>query len=198
MNLTRSTLTALLKKNHGYFTTGQAAGMGLDRWTLTRLVQQGHIVRLAQGLYAQPDTMPSPYIVAQHRCSLGIFSHETALFLHGMSDRVPLRLMMTIPSGWNSPLLKDAGMMFFYNRKEWFEMGLTHIRTPEGPEVRCYDIERTLCDCVRALDRLDRDIVLGALKAFMKQENASRPKLLHYAQTLGIRDIMYRYLEVLA
>ncbi len=190
-------LTSLFKMNHGYFTTGQAARKGIGSWTLTRLVQQGKIMRLAQGLYAQPDVMPDPIVVAQHRCAQGVFSHETALYLHGLSDRVPLQMMMTIPSGWNSPLLKDPGMMFFYSRSAWFEVGLTMVPTLAGPQVRCYDVERTLCDCIRALDRLDRDLVIGALKAYMNQESPDKAKLLDYAEVFGIRDKVYQYLEVL-
>lgn len=41
-------------------------------------------------------------------------------------------------------------------------------------------------------------MALGALKAYMKQENTGKPKLLHYTQTFGIRDIMYRYTVVLS
>lgn len=191
-------LATLIKENHGYFTTSQAATQGIDRWALTRLVKQGSIVRLAQGLYAQPDVMPDPLVVAQHRCSQGIFSHETALYLHGLSDRVPLQLMMTIQSGWNSPLLKDPGMVFFYSRADWFELGLTNLRTLAGPKVRCYDVERTLCDCIRALDRLDRDLVIGALKAYMKQASPDKANLLTYAQVFGIREQVYQYMEVLS
>lgn len=194
----KETLSALFEKNHGYFTTRQATALGFDRWALSRLVREGSISRLAQGLYARDEILPDPFVVAQHRCALGIFSHETALYLHDLSDRFPLQLMMTIPSGWNSSLLKDPNMMFFYNRKPWFEVGLSQVRTQAGPQVRCYDVERTLCDCVRAMDRLDRDLVVDALKAYMRGSNQNKAKLLDYAQIFGIRETVFQYMEVLS
>jgi predicted transcriptional regulator of viral defense system len=191
-------LSLLLGHNHGYFTTKEAAAQGIDRWALTRLVQDGKIARVAQGLYTHPDAFPDPFVVTQHRCAIGVFSHETALYLHDLSDRLPLQLMMTIPSGWNSPLLKDDGLVFFYNKKTRFEMGLSSVQTKAGPQVRCYDVERTLCDCIRSIDRLDRDMVLTAMKSYMRQSGRNRAKLLEYAGVFGIRDTMYQYMEVLS
>lgn len=184
-----------LKDNHGYLTTSQAATHGVDRWMLTRLVQKGLLVRHAHGLYALPDIIPDPFVVAQHRCSLGIFSHETALCLHNLLKRAPLQLMMTIPSGWNTSLLKDPSMIFFYCRKDWFEIGLTSKCTLAGLHVRCYDVERTLCDCIRAVDRLDRGLVICALKAYMKRVSSDKERLLDYAGRFGVRDTAYQYLE---
>ncbi len=193
----RNTLNALLKDNHGYVTTRAASAVGIKRWELSRLVQQGMLSRAAQGLYVNSDLLPDPLVVAQHRCASGVFSHETALFLHDLSDRVPLQMMMTIPSGWNTPMLKDDNMVFFYVRKDWFELGVVSLKTRSGPMVRCYDTERTLCDCIRGLSRLDRDLVMMAMKTAMKQGAINKPKLLHYADVFGIRELMFQYLEVL-
>lgn len=190
-------LTSLLEENHGYITTGAASAAGVKRWELSRLVQQGMLSRAAQGLYVNSDLLPDPLVVAQHRCASGVFSHETALFLHDLSDRVPLQMMMTIPSGWNTPMLKDDNMMFFYVRKDWFELGVVSLKTHSGPLVRCYDTERTLCDCIRGINRLDRDLVMTAMKTAMKQGTINKPKLLHYADVFGIRELMFQYSEVL-
>jgi predicted transcriptional regulator of viral defense system len=187
----------LFDKNHGYLTTRMAQANGIQRWELSRLLDQGMIARPAQGLYVKADLLPDPFVVAQHRCSKGVFSHETALYFHGLSDRVPLQMMMTIPSGWNCALLKDPDMMFFYCRTAWFELGLAHAQTEAGLQVRCYDMERTICDCVRSIDRLDRDIVISAVKGYMQKKQSDKAKLLAFAQTFGIRDTMYQYMEVL-
>lgn len=193
----RNALTTLLEDNHGYVTTRVASAAGIKRWELSRLVQQGMLSRAAQGLYVNSDLLPDPLVVAQHRCASGVFSHETALFLHDLSDRVPLQMMMTIPSGWNTPMLKDDNMMFFYVRTDWFELGIVNLKTHAGPLVRCYDTERTLCDCIRGLNRLDRDLVMTAMKTAMKQGAINQPKLLQYADVFGIRELMFQYLEVL-
>lgn len=187
----------LLEARSGYLTTKEARKNGLTNKTLRRMADQGLIERVAHGLYVSADVFPDPFFIAQYRCPKGIFSNETALFLHDLSDRNPLRLMMTIPSGWNTKLLTDSGTLFFYGSPLKMGLGVCEIETPYGMKVRAYDVERTLCDCLKNIDKLDRDLVLTALKRYVKSRDRDSAKLLEYATVLKIRDIVYRYVEVL-
>ncbi|MCL2437405.1 MAG: hypothetical protein FWD00_05140 [Clostridiales bacterium] len=188
---------ALLNERSGYLTTREARENGIKNKTMQRMADQGLIERVAHGLYVGMDIFPDPFYVAQYRCPKGIFSNETALFLHDLSDRDPLKLMMTIPSGWNTKLLTDESILFFYNSPKKMSLGVCEIETPNGMMVKAYDAERTLCDCLKHIDRLDRDLVLTALKRYTKSRDRDNAKLLEYAAALKIRDMVYRYLEVL-
>jgi predicted transcriptional regulator of viral defense system len=188
----------LLKQRGGHLRTKEARENGVKNKTMQRLADQGLIERVAHGLYVGADVFPDPFYVAQHRCPKGVFSNETALFLHDLSDRDPIRLMMTIPSGWNTRLLTDENFLFFYNGPEKMKLGICETETPSGVKVRAFDVERTLCDCLRNIDKLDRDLVLTALKRYVKCKNKDSAKLLEYASVLKIRQMVYRYLEVLA
>jgi predicted transcriptional regulator of viral defense system len=188
----------LLKERGGYLTSKEARENGVENKTLQRMAECGLIERAAHGLYIGADIFPDPFFIAQYRCPKGVFSNETALFLHDLSDRNPLRLMMTIPSGWNTPLLKNDDIQFFYSRPKWMGLGICVLETPSGMKVSAYDTERTLCDCLRNIDKLDRDLVLTALKRYVKGKARDSAKLLEYAFALKIRDMVYKYLEVLA
>lgn len=187
----------LLDVGNGYIAARSAMQHGVSNKHLQRMTDQGLIERVAHGLYASGDTFPDPYFIAQFRCYKGVFSHETALFLHDFSDREPLRLMMTIPTGWNTRILTDESMMFFYTAPRRAEYGVCEVETPLGMNVRAYNMERTLCDCVINIDRLDRDIVITAIKRYARSPMRDVAKLLEYATEFNIRDIMYRYMEVL-
>ncbi|MCL2604545.1 MAG: hypothetical protein FWD90_08700 [Defluviitaleaceae bacterium] len=188
---------ALLKEHNGYLTTKETRKNGIKNKTMQRMADNGLIERAAHGLYVGTDIFPDPFFVAQYRCPKGVFSNETALFLHDLSDRDPLRMMMTIPSGWNSKLLTDDGILFFYNSPKMMELGICETETPSGMKVNAYDAERTLCDCLKHIEKLDRDLVLTALKKYIKSGERDNAKLLEYATALKIRDMVYRYLEVL-
>ncbi len=192
------TVDSLLREHSGYITSEKARKSGVDKNTLQRMAERGLIERVAHGLYIGADVFPDPFFIAQYRCAKGVFSHETALFLHDLSDRNPIRLMMTIPSGWNTPLLTDENIRFFYNKPSKMSLGVCEMNTPSGMPVRAYDVERTLCDCLRNIDTLDRDLVLIALKRYVKSGNRDNAKLLEYASALKIRDVVFKYLEVLA
>jgi predicted transcriptional regulator of viral defense system len=197
MTTTEKVLT-LLEERGGYLTSKEARENGVENKILQRMTERGLIERAAHGLYIGADIFPDPFFVAQYRCPKGVLSNETALFLHDLSDRNPLRIMMTIPSGWNTPLLTNGDIQFFYSRPKWMGLGVCALETPSGMKVKAYDPERTLCDCLRNIDKLDRDLVLTALKRYAKGDDRDSAKLLEYASALKIRDTVYRYLEVLA
>jgi predicted transcriptional regulator of viral defense system len=188
----------MLNKNNGYLTAKAARENGIQNYTLQRMAECGMIERAAHGLYVGADIIPDPFAVAQYRCPKGVFSHETALFLHDLSDRTPLQLMMTIPSGWNTRLLSNDDLIFFYSVPKYARLGVTDIETASGLVVTSYDVERTLCDCLRSVDKLDKDLVLTALKRYMKTPGADKAKQLEYAAVFKIRDIVLRYMEVLS
>ena len=164
----KETVLSFLKNGNGYLVTEKAVTYGVNPVTLKRMEETGLIGRVAHGLYVDADTIPDPFYIAQYRCPKGVFSHETALFFNGFSDRTPFRLMMTIPSGWNTRLISSDDVLIFYCKSDFMDLGLCEMITSYGHRVNVYNIERTLCDCLRSVDKLDKDLVLTALKRYMK------------------------------
>lgn len=189
---------ALLQKGNGYLTAKEAQKHGVAPYALKRLADRGQIERVSQGLYIRDDVIPDPFYIMQRRCSKGVFSHETALFFHDLSDRNPLQLMMTIPSGDNTRLFGRDDTRIFYCKPKFIRYGAGETATSFGHTVMVYDTERTLCDCLRSIDQLDKDLVLTALKRYMKDPARDKAKLLENAATFKIRDIVLRYMEVLS
>jgi predicted transcriptional regulator of viral defense system len=188
----------ILKTNNGILTAKDARLAGIDNKELQRMTGAGLLERISRGLYISASDMADDYFVAQYKCGKCVFSHETALYFHGLSDRTPLVLMMTIPSGYNTRLLKDKiSYRFFYCKPDVYSLGITTLLSPHGNALRVYDRERTLCDCIKRKDRLDSDLVLTAVKQYMVERGADLAKLLSYAEKLKIRDTMRQYMEVL-
>lgn len=84
----------LLQKNNGILPASQAREAGIENKVLQRMVETGLLERIGRGLYLDADQMEDEYAVTQYRCRQGIYSHETALFFHDLSDRTPFKLMM--------------------------------------------------------------------------------------------------------
>jgi predicted transcriptional regulator of viral defense system len=194
----KETITEILKQNNGILKAAVAKRAGIGYKELGRLVEAGLLERISHGLYISTSDMSDDYLVAQYKCGKGVFSHETALFFHGLSDRTPFTLMMTIPSGYNTTLLKDRDTYrFFYCKPELHVLGVTTMPSSHGNDLRVYDRERTLCDCIKRKDSLDSDLVLSAVKQFMGESGTDFAKLLNYAETLKIRETVRQYMEVL-
>ena len=99
-------INKLLNGNSGVIRTADAVNVGISRATLGQLAKDGKLERIAHGRYIQPDVLPDELYLLQQRSRKIVFSHETALFLHDMAERTPLRHTLTIPSnGKLSPSL---------------------------------------------------------------------------------------------
>ena len=188
----------LIKKNNGFITASEAAAAGINNKTLQRMHQSGVIERVEHGVYMDPNQMQDEYLLTQYRCKEGIFSHETALYFHELADRTPFQIMLTIPSGYNTRLLKEKDKYkFFYIAEELHSIGEATMLTSFGNQVHVYDKERTICDCLKKKDQLDGDLVTEAVKEYFKTSGADYAKLLKYAEVFNIKDLIRKYMEVL-
>lgn len=187
-----------LEEHGGVVRLSDIRRLGVGSKTLQRLVYSGRLERVARGLYIDADKLEDSFFIAQYRCPRGVFSMDTALYLHRMTDRNPTRLVMTIPSGWNTPLLEQPDRYrFFYLKPELWRLGQVSLLTPSALPVMVYDLERTICDCIRRIDELDRDEVLSAVRKYMKDPRARLKELLDYAEIFHIRSTVRQYMEVL-
>ena len=184
--------------NGGHLTTKQAEAAGVSRPMLARFLNKGQLVRIRQGHYILPDTLPDDYALLQARSSRLIFSHGTALFFWGLSDRVPHLLDVTVPQGMNTTGLKrdNDAIWFHYVQPNVFELGKTETISPMGNKIVLYDKERCICDLIRARKHTDMQLYSQAIKdCFAGSINAR--KLLKYGKKFGIEDKIRTYMEVL-
>ena len=126
-----------------------------------------------------------------------IFSHETALFLHGISDRTPFEHTVTAPSGCIPSAAIKSECKVYYIKPELFELGKTTLITPAGNEVQAYDLERTICDVIRSRNKLGTETFLAALKMYAASPKKNLNKLNTYAKQMRVEKVLRQYLEVL-
>ena len=105
--------------------------------------------------------------------------------------------MVTVPSKYNSRLLKAANYKFSYIKEELYELGKATIKTPYGNKVFCYDIERTICDIIRDKNKIEKYQFVDALKRYTSLKVKDIAKLYKYAERFGIKDEVKKYIEVL-
>ncbi len=90
----------------GHFTTAQAAVAGYSPQLLTKYLNNGRIVRVRRGVYRLVHFPPADYedlvVIWLWSEREGVFSHETALALHQLSDALPAKAYLTLPRRWKS------------------------------------------------------------------------------------------------
>lgn len=188
----------ILRSNNGIIEARQASEAGINNKTLQRLHQSGDLERIEHGIYIDPNYIEDVYYITQLRCKQSIYSHETALYFHELTNRTPFQLQLTIPSGYNTRLIQDKEKYkFYYIKRDLFEIGKIKMESPFGNPIRVYDKERTICDVLKKKDKLDADLVSSAIKYYIKEPGNDFSKLLTYAELFKIKDIVRQYLEVL-
>jgi len=192
-------IKCIAENSDGIVTTKQIEEAGLSRSIIKNYVDQDLLIRESQGVYTVSSTLVDEYKLLQMRSEKMVFSYGTALYLHGMSDRVPHMLDVTIPQGYNvSRIKKDhPDVRFHYVRLEWWEVGLAKILTPMGSEVILYDKERCICDLINHKKNIDMQLYTHAIKEYFKS-SADVRKVLKYGKIFGIEDKIRTYIEVLS
>ena len=192
-----SVLKQISDSNGGIISTKAAVKKGISKMALSRLCKEHMIERIAQGQYIFPTNIQDELVSISIRSENIIFSHETALFLHGISDRTPFVHSITYPSGKiPSPVLRDECKVY-YIKPELFDMGKTQLCTPMGNRIPGYDLERTVCDIVRSRSKIGSETFLAALKIYTARKDKDLNLLYDYAKELRIQTVLMRYLEVL-
>ena len=74
------------------------------------------------------------------------FSHESSLYMHGMSEREPDPIAITVKRGYHSSSMKAYGLKIHTISPANIGIVLTVKESPTDYPVRCYNIERTLCE----------------------------------------------------
>jgi predicted transcriptional regulator of viral defense system len=131
----------------GHFTTQQAAEAGYSPQLLVHHVAGRKLLRVRRGIYrlvhfpaGDHEELVSAWLWSERQ---GVFSHQTALALHRLSDAMPAHLHLTLPGGWERRRFRvPAGLVLHFAdvpkpERSWF-----------GP-VPITTAKRTLNDCAR-------------------------------------------------
>lgn len=190
-------LKIILSQKGGVVTTAQANAVGISNERLRLLANAGEIERVAHGVYISPDEFLDKMLIAQLRRPKIIYSHETALFLHGLTDRDPINYTVTVPTGYSAARLREDGMNVFTIKRELHKMGAVHLNSIFGNQVTAYGLERTICDCIRSRNQLDITVVTDAMKSYVKRSDKNLNTLIEMAEIFHIVRPLRSYMEVL-
>ncbi len=131
----------------GYFTASQAESAGYSRPLLTYHRRRGIFERARRGILRLAHFPPQEHedlvVLWLWSGRQGVFSHETALLLHGISDALPSRIHLTVPTSWRARRLRLPPNLVLH----WADLPPSS-RLSLGP-VPVTDPLRTLEDCVK-------------------------------------------------
>ncbi|HRI10442.1 MAG TPA: hypothetical protein PKW35_21630 [Nannocystaceae bacterium] len=162
----------------GYFSLEQAADAGYSSQLLHTYLREARVTRALRAVYrlvhfppTENEDLTMLWVWSKHE---GVFSHQTALALHLLSDVLPAEVHMTLPRDWR--------------RRRTPKGVVVHLdAVPEVDQtwhgaVRLTSVRRTLNDC--ADESLAPDLLRQAALQALSRGLVTRPELGHVDKAL--------------
>ena len=195
----RELLIRKIKENNGIITTKEVINLGIHKDVLKELTIKKELEKITNGLYALPSENIDEYLYFSYRIPKGIFSHETAAYLQGLSTRIPLIYVMTVKVGDNVSRVKSVrdNIIFKYVKKDYYDIGKINMVSPFGREISVYDKERTILDIIKDKDRIDVQVFSEVIKSYFASKEKNLLKLSKYAIMMNMEYALKQYSEML-
>lgn len=193
----RKKLQRLLAQSpSGTLRTREVSAAGMYRGLLQQLQKEGEIACFGRGIYVHKDAWEDDLYLLQARYARGIYSHATALYLLGYSDRTPHRYTLTFPQGYHSIALEKEALTIYRAIPKNYDLGIIEQPSPNGNTIRLYNLEKTLCDLLRG-NHGDIQLITEAMRRYAQSKTKDLHKLMQYAKQLRVLSKVQRYMEVL-
>jgi predicted transcriptional regulator of viral defense system len=181
-------IKTIFENNDGIMKTAQLSAAKIYYNDIQNLVKEGYIEKVRQGYYLW--TFEKDFSEARIISKLfpdGILCMDTALFYYQYSDRTPLQ--------WDIAVSKDSPKSRFnidypfvkpyYVEPNILELGLTEGEI-DGYPVRIYDKERIICDCIRYVNKMDRETFNKAIQGYLSDPKMKISLLVEYSKKLKV------------
>lgn len=182
----------LATQNNGYIFYKDLEQMGIPSMTMTRLERSGVFRKVNRGAYLLANYIEDPFLLFSMTYSKLVFSHSTALYLQGLSNRQFQGFEATFPHSSRIP--SNPELKCHTTRGSNYRLGIKTAATPYGNEVPCYDAERCICD-IFIHDDIEYEDRAFAINEYAK--NIDFDKLYSYAKELKVYDRIHDVFEVL-
>lgn len=184
-----------LKKSGGIITSAYCRENNIPTVYLSRLAKEGKLFRVQKGIYIIEDGDYDEYYFFQYQYKKAIFSYETALFLLGVTDKIPWRIDVTVYNGYKFNEKQDT-LNINYVKKSIYNIGIIQKKTMFGNIVNVYSYERILCDFISNKEKMDTEVYVKLIRSYSKYKDKDIHSLYEIARKMGIEDKVREVMEV--
>jgi predicted transcriptional regulator of viral defense system len=186
-----------LARERGMLRARDLNTLGIPRAVLSRLVESGHLARIARGLYAladQPWSERQQLAEVALRSPRGVFCLLTALRFHELTTQSPRDVWLAIPNKAHAPKLDYPPLRIVRFSGPALTEGVeSHI--VDGVGVCVYSVAKTVADCFKYRNKIGLDVALEALRECRRERSATTDELWRCARICRVADVMRPYLE---
>jgi predicted transcriptional regulator of viral defense system len=195
----RDRITGLLRRQN-VARLSDILATGATATAVSRLEQEGTIVRLSRGLYQLSDgplDVHQPLIEAAKLVPRGVVCMVSALSYHELTDQIPRRVWMAIGAKDWRPRISNPPIRFVRFSPEALTRYVDAHRI-EGTEIRVTNPARTIVDLFRYRTKVGPNIAIEGLKEALRTRKAMPAEIHRIATEMKQWKVMQPYLEALS
>ncbi len=179
-------------------TTAQLNKEKLYYRDIQRMLDEGLIEKVKRGYYHWiEDYGTSEVALINSLFPDAVFCMETALFYYKYSDRNPAEWNITVDKNTSR---QRTNIDYPFVKAYRVEPALLSLGETDGiiefTKVRIYDRDRTVCDVLRNMSKIDKEIFNKAIQNYVKDPQKNIPNLMEYAKALRVQKKVNDFIGV--
>lgn len=184
----------LFKEGNGYKNAAELKEQKITTVQIKELVNEGIVERVSHGYYWLIDKENGKpknyqYIEACMINSRAVICADSACYFNGLIENSPKKLSIATLKTDRSRMQLNFPITRHYYSNLAFEEGLRVADTPYG-KVRVYDIERSVCDCIRFREDIGEDVLGEVIERFLETKSTQMERLFAYADAMRVGKIV--------
>lgn len=170
-------------------TTAQLNKEKLYYRDIQRMLDEGLIEKVKRGYYHWiEDYGTSEVALINSLFPDAVFCMETALFFYKYSDRNPAEWNITVDKNTSR---QRTNIDYPFIKAYRVEPALLNLGETDGiiefTKVRIYDRDRTICDALRNMSKMDKEVFNKAIQRYVNDPQKNIPNLMEYAKALRVQ-----------
>ncbi len=173
----------LMEQHGGIVKTSQLYTLGMDYRRIQTFVEDGLIERVKNGYYSMNYRKKREEDIITAMFSDCVLSMESALYCYHYLKSRPFKWTLAVDKNTSKSRFKmDYPLVQpYYTEPEVLQIGTKSIVLGNS-EMMIYEKERLVCDILKYENRMDRNDLQQALRAFLSDKEKDIAKLLEYAR----------------
>lgn len=177
-------------ENYGYvMRTAELHASKIYYKDIQKLLTNGMIEKIKRGYYHWVgEAADSEITIINRLFPDAVLCMYTALFYYGYSDRTPAEWHLAVDKDVSKYRMK---IDYPFVKTYFIESSLMNLGATRG-EIggnifRIYDRDRAICDCLRYMGKMDKEIFNKAIQGYVKDPKKNVPNLMKYAKPLRVQ-----------
>jgi len=185
--------------NNGYIRTKDISSKGINRRYLRDLINEDTIEKIKRGLCRWKDAkfdVEEELINVSKIIHHGVICLVSALAYYELTTYTPGEYTIAVRRNYNIKLPDYPPIKLYYFSDKYYMDGVEKIDI-NGNIIKIYNIEKTICDCLRYGNKISKDIIVESIKEYVKSRDKIFSKLMIYSAKAKVKGVVQKYMEVL-